>query len=308
MCIERHTLTFTTHQALHDFQKALPGTKGYLLSLIELLARACHEIAARLFELDDGIHKHSVYEAWRDAPVDPSSNPMTRPFRRVSVFCHGAYSAHDQYPLGMADVAGYWAEAKIFGGVVVFDRGTSGTEVSPLVPVYEASNKVACPQLTLISHSSSQRKEMYLHGGHKKAPLTLFPPTSDQLESLAQYLLQDHSVAIPCPLPITASRLNGYRYHPHDATSRFNIFRDRYERKEPPTRSTHRIFMDGRNWPEMEYLFQVLDLHSRRADGENIDDAEIAEAEEGRRRITSSSPYWPCGGDVDPGVKYTDNE
>lgn len=34
----------------------------------------------------------------------------------------------------MADVVGYWAEAKIFGGVVVFDRGPSGTEVSLVAP------------------------------------------------------------------------------------------------------------------------------------------------------------------------------
>jgi hypothetical protein len=38
--------------------------------------------------------------------------------------------AFDQYPNGFAVVAGYWAEAKIFGGVVVFDRGPSGVEVS----------------------------------------------------------------------------------------------------------------------------------------------------------------------------------
>lgn len=149
---------------------------------------------------------------------------------------------------------------------------------------------------------------MYLHPGHRKAPLTLFPPTSDQFDSLAKYLLQSQSLAIPCPLPIEASRLNGYRYHPHDAISRFNIFRDRYEREEPPTRSTHRIYMDGRNWPEMEYLFQVLDLHSRRAQGEQIDDAEIAEAEEGRRRITPSSPDWPYGGEVDLGLTSRDRE
>ncbi|KAL2272324.1 hypothetical protein FJTKL_06951 [Diaporthe vaccinii] len=274
-----YILSFPT-AALRDFQRSLPGTRSYLLDLIELLARSCHEIAVRLFELDDGVHKHSVYEAWRDAPVDPLSNPMTRPFRRPSVFCHGSYSFHDQYPHGLADVVGYWAEAKIFGGVVVFDRGPSGTE----------------------------RKEIYLHGGHKKAPLTLFPPTSEQFDSLAQYLLQGQSAATPCPLPIHASCLNGYRYHPDDAMSRFNIFRDRYERKEPPTRSTHHIYMDGRNWPEMGYLFHVLDLHSKRAQGEQVDEAELAAAEEGRRRITPSSPWWPYGGEIDPEVTCTDDE
>lgn len=175
----------------------------------------------------------------------------------------------------------------------MFDRGSSGTEVSPAAPVSVASKSSTSSRLTLFSRFPSQRKEMYLHGGHRKAPLTLFPPTSDQLDTLVQYLLQEQSVATPCPLPIKASCLNGYRYHPDDAISRFNIFRDRHERKEPPTRSTHRILMDGRNWPEMGYEFQVIDLLYKRAQGEQIDEAELAAAEEGRRRITPSSPYWP---------------
>jgi hypothetical protein len=51
-------------------------------------------------------------------------------FLEPTVFYHGFYVAFDQYPNGLADVAGYGAEAKIFGGVVVFDRGPSGVEVS----------------------------------------------------------------------------------------------------------------------------------------------------------------------------------
>lgn len=135
---EQYALTFTAYQTLRDFQEAIPGTKSYLLSLIELLARSCHEIAARLFQLDDGAHKHRVYEAWRDAPVDPLSDPFSRPLRRPSVFCNRFYGFHDQYPLGMADVVGYWAESKIFGGVVVFDRGPSGSEVSLAAPISES--------------------------------------------------------------------------------------------------------------------------------------------------------------------------
>jgi hypothetical protein len=49
-------------------------------------------------------------------------------------FYHRSYLAHAQYPNGVADVVGYWAEAKIFGGVVIFDRGESGTEVSDHPP------------------------------------------------------------------------------------------------------------------------------------------------------------------------------
>lgn len=161
-------LTFRIYQALHDFQKALPGTRNYDLSLIELLARSCHEIAARLFRLDEGVHKHGVYEAWRDEPVDPSSNPITRPFRRPSVFCHGFYSSYDQYPRGIADVAGYWAEAKIFGGVIVFDRGSSGTVVSPVVCISQTANQLAFLKLTLCSRFPYSEKRCTFTEGPKR--------------------------------------------------------------------------------------------------------------------------------------------
>jgi hypothetical protein len=37
---------------------------------------------------------------------------------------------HAQYPEGIADMVGYWAKDRILGGVVLFDRGESGNEVS----------------------------------------------------------------------------------------------------------------------------------------------------------------------------------
>jgi hypothetical protein len=45
-------------------------------------------------------------------------------------FYHHSYLCHTQYPCGVADIVGYWAEAKLFGGVVLFDRGESGTDLS----------------------------------------------------------------------------------------------------------------------------------------------------------------------------------
>jgi hypothetical protein len=45
------------------------------------------------------------------------------------LFFHVDYMDHRQYPNGLADMAGYWAEDRIFGGVVLFDRGDSGYEV-----------------------------------------------------------------------------------------------------------------------------------------------------------------------------------
>jgi hypothetical protein len=47
-----------------------------------------------------------------------------------TLFWTGAYMDWLQYPNGLADMAGYWAETRVFGGVVLFDRGESENEVS----------------------------------------------------------------------------------------------------------------------------------------------------------------------------------
>lgn len=115
-------------QVLRDFQNTRPSTKEYLLALVELLAIACHQIATLLFQLDQGVHKHELYAAWRDSPDDHL--PSWHRLRPPCAFTHWSYIHHEQYPHGLADLASYWAEAKIFGGVIIFDRGPSGIDVS----------------------------------------------------------------------------------------------------------------------------------------------------------------------------------
>jgi hypothetical protein len=42
---------------------------------------------------------------------------------------HEGYQEHKQYPIGVADIVGYWAEEQIFGGVVLLHHGESKKEV-----------------------------------------------------------------------------------------------------------------------------------------------------------------------------------
>jgi hypothetical protein len=94
--------------------------------MLELLAVSCHQIAVYLYQRDGTNHTHLEFQKWIDEPRD-----MTRwdSFRHPSAFCHTSYTEVEQYPNGVADVAGYWAEARIFGGVLLFDRGETETEV-----------------------------------------------------------------------------------------------------------------------------------------------------------------------------------
>lgn len=114
---------------------------AWKLRLLELLAVAIHDIAATLWSLDDGVHKHAELEAWRTSRLESGSLDENE---RVNLpphtwFWHYDYEDHKQYPRGVADVVGYWAETQIFGGVVLFDRGESDEEVS-----YTSSILVPC--------------------------------------------------------------------------------------------------------------------------------------------------------------------
>lgn len=96
---------------------------------------ACHQIAVFLFESKGNNHK-GEYDTWLSQELRLAEAGDEK-YRFVSVqppvtFYHQAYCSHLQYPCGVSDMVGYWAEAKLFGGVVLFDRSDSAYEVSLL--------------------------------------------------------------------------------------------------------------------------------------------------------------------------------
>lgn len=94
---------------------------------------ACHQIAVFLFQTE-GINHRGEYDAWisEQQRQKDAGNEKFRfiPIEPPVAFYHRAYRAHRQYPCGISDMVGYWADAKIFGGVVLFDRSDSDAEVS----------------------------------------------------------------------------------------------------------------------------------------------------------------------------------
>lgn len=120
-------------QTIQAYQTALPGTTAWKLRLLELVTTACHDIAVYLYQMDDGVHKHAEHKAWREHKLEtlPKEDVMGRKqLPPPTVFWTGAYMDWSHYPNGLADMAGYWAEIQLFGGVVLFDRGESEEEVS----------------------------------------------------------------------------------------------------------------------------------------------------------------------------------
>ncbi len=68
---------------------------------------------------DTSRHKDDTLGRWRPAEERKRLYPATFP---TTLFCHPWYRDYDQYPEGIADSVGYWAEGRILGGVVLFDR------------------------------------------------------------------------------------------------------------------------------------------------------------------------------------------
>lgn len=112
----------------------------YKLRLIELVAISVHQIGVRLFQLQPKVHVGDIepVTAWKKEAQWVTLEGGRRIFEkdpfepRPTLFFHPNYLDHDQYPEGLADIAGYWAEDKIFGGVILFDRGDSGDDVGSI--------------------------------------------------------------------------------------------------------------------------------------------------------------------------------
>ncbi|KAM0541869.1 hypothetical protein ACHAPJ_013059 [Fusarium lateritium] len=185
-----------------------------------------------------------------------------------TAFVHRSYIYHEQYPSGIADVVGYWAEGMIFGGVVVFDRGETEQECNA----------------------------MWLHGFRMGGPTTLYPPTPTQFDSLVNFLLSSPSEDIPCPLPIPGTNDNRPRWHPYHALAQYHIFRDKYERKlppEPPQEIGHRVYPI--DWPELGDEWLIQNQNWIRSEGHELSEADVAAAQARLKEVTPSSPCWHGG-------------
>ncbi|KAB8276399.1 hypothetical protein BDV30DRAFT_224422 [Aspergillus minisclerotigenes] len=88
------------------YQDTSVGSRNFKLRLLEMVAISFHNITPMPGQIRNRV-PHPRESTW---------------------FYHSDYLDHDQYPLGVPDVVGYWAEKHVFGGVVLFDRGETGNE------------------------------------------------------------------------------------------------------------------------------------------------------------------------------------
>jgi hypothetical protein len=105
------------------------GSRQFFLRLIEIVAILCHDVAAALFDImKGGLTKPVIPEPPSLLKVAGSKYPP-----KMTFLAHRDYHDHEHYPRGWTDTVGYWAEDRLFGGVVLFDRGSSGTQVRSII-------------------------------------------------------------------------------------------------------------------------------------------------------------------------------
>lgn len=87
-----------------------------------MIAVAIHQIAVYLYNLNLDLGNHKDLVKWV-APADDDIFYDFHPDGKLpTLFIHKQYRDIEEYPNRAADMVGYWAEAEIFGGVVLFDR------------------------------------------------------------------------------------------------------------------------------------------------------------------------------------------
>jgi hypothetical protein len=129
-----------------------------------------------------------------------------------TLFMHASYGVPDQYPNGIADVVGYWAENRVLGGVVLLDRSEAWDD------------------------EHSPEPNVYLHSDRKDVTFRVWQMLDEQQQALLDFLVSSppgstaaSGRAQVCPLPLSATDENMKRLYPKDATGN-KVYRDIWER------------------------------------------------------------------------------
>lgn len=109
-------------QTAQSFPNTVVGTREHDLGLLEIVAASLNALAGMLYS--------SFHPETDIRPQKPPGLDLT--FYQSSHFYvdfyHSCFMDINRYPRGLLDVAGYWAELQILGGVLLFDRGDDGAD------------------------------------------------------------------------------------------------------------------------------------------------------------------------------------
>lgn len=185
-----------------------------------MTAVALHQIGVWLFQLGLRLHDPATTEGLSIEAVtqwEPEQNPFTRLVPDPTLFIQPHFAASEQYPDGLADVAGYWAEDRILGGVVLFDKSQTW--------------------------KSGNEPNMYFQCNRRRTTYRICQLLDEQQQTLLDFLQKRDANSADCPLPLLPDARNQVRIEPVDAISVHKVYRDVWERAAPRRRLRMQQYM-----------------------------------------------------------------
>ncbi|KAK2602853.1 hypothetical protein N8I77_009358 [Diaporthe amygdali] len=205
---------------LDDFSRASPGSRAFKTRLIEIMARSLHQVAVILYNNNPDLSTSTsssvkdvhTWEPPKDAgdldgrwEVWWQFNPHGPP---PTLFRHLWYIDVENYPEGAADMAGYWAESRILGGVVLFDR---------------------------TAQARGESDAVYLHPDRDEVTYRIYLLTDMQKKAMMDFFqAKEASNEVECPLPVLPDETNTQRVDPEEPIRVTGVYRDAWERVTPP--------------------------------------------------------------------------
>ncbi|KAI0968665.1 hypothetical protein F4678DRAFT_481866 [Xylaria arbuscula] len=226
---------------LQAYQSAPIPSRAFKLRLIEMAAVTLHQIGVWLFQLNLRMHDPATT---RDSDIETITKwePDDYPFFRIAPFAtlfnHINFRASTQYPDGLADVAGYWAENRVLGGVVSFDRSQSWT--------------------------ADNEPNVWFQCSRWRITYRVCQLLDEQQEALLGFLQKRDVSQDECPLPILPDSNNRARIEPDESIPVHKVYRDSWER---PTlerltplqrKGRKRDVRNSLDFPEIEDLMEEL--------------------------------------------------
>ncbi|KAF5564461.1 hypothetical protein FNAPI_2169 [Fusarium napiforme] len=183
-------------------------------------------VAVILFSLDEGLHKNDGVIEWAPPKSDKIWWSHCPDGPEPTMFFHPWYLSHDRYPNGVADMVGYWAESRVLGGVVLFDRRQP------------------------VPGSSVDQDAVYIHPDRDDVTYRICRLTSEQKLQLLNLLTADEPGQNP--LPILPDETNDYRIDPEEPPKDTGIYRDIWDRSELREDAYDQRLRDV--WNKVDYL------------------------------------------------------
>ncbi|KAL2285262.1 hypothetical protein FJTKL_08222 [Diaporthe vaccinii] len=205
---------------LDVLQAASPGSRAFKTRLMEVLARSVHQVAVILYNSNPDLSS-SASSSLKDIhtwePPKGASDHDGRwalwwnftPTGHHPLCCgtRGNYINPENFPEGAADMAGYWAESRILGGVVLFDRAAQ-----------------AC----------GESDAVYLHPDRDEVTYRICLLTDVQKKAMMDFFqAREANNEVACPLPVLPDETNTQCVDSEEPTRVTGVYRDAWERVTP---------------------------------------------------------------------------